>query len=134
MEPARRRSAKREAIYNCICGTKSHPSAEWVYEQLKDEHPDLSLGTVYRNMNLFKKDGLIITVANVDGTERYDGCTKEHAHFVCNECGSVIDVEPDDVPSLSESVQRKYGCIVERQDIVFKGLCKKCAESKGESA
>ena len=55
MEKAIRYSKKREAILNAIQSTKCHPSADWVYQTLKPEHPDLSLGTVYRNLEFFRQ-------------------------------------------------------------------------------
>ena len=60
-------SHKREAILNIMRGTKSHPTAEWVYQQLKPQYPDLSLGTVYRNISRFKEEGQLITVGVVGG-------------------------------------------------------------------
>ena len=67
----RRTSKKRSAIYEALCNTTAHPSAEQLYSQLKPEIPDLSLGTVYRNLNVLMQDGLIITVGHVNGEERY---------------------------------------------------------------
>ena len=60
--PPRKHSKKRDAIYECVRSTKTHPSAEWVYSRLKPEIPDLSLGTVYRNLNLFQQEGRLISV------------------------------------------------------------------------
>ena len=77
-------SSKRNAIYNAVCGTDTHPSARWVYDKLKPEIPDLSLGTVYRNIALFKDEGKVSVICNVNGEERIDGNTEPHPHFVCN--------------------------------------------------
>lgn len=73
MERATRYSRKREAILNAIQSTDCHPSAEWVYQTLKPTHPDLSLGTVYRNLVLFQQQGLIQSIGVVKGQERFDG-------------------------------------------------------------
>ncbi|MGE4277314.1 MAG: transcriptional repressor, partial [Lawsonibacter sp.] len=62
MERTIRHSKKREAILSAIRSTKSHPSAEWVYQTLKPTHPDLSLGTVYRNLLFFQEHGDIQSV------------------------------------------------------------------------
>ena len=70
MEKIRKRSKKRDAILACICGTDCHPSAEWVYTQLKPQIPDLSLGTVYRNISMFREEGTIVSVGVVNGLER----------------------------------------------------------------
>ena len=88
-------SKKREAILDAIRSTKSHPTADWVYLKLKPLYPDLSLGTVYRNISAFKNNGDIITVSNVNGQESYDGNTTPHSHFICTECFNVIDIDLD---------------------------------------
>ena len=75
MEPNRKYSKKREAIFSCICSTDTHPSAEWVYNQLKPQIPDLSLATVYRNLALFKREGRIVSVGVVQNLERFDANT-----------------------------------------------------------
>ena len=93
MEPVRRHSKKREAIWQALSNCKEHPSAEQIYAKLKPEYPDLSLGTVYRNLALFREEGDIISVATVAGQERFDAYTVPHAHFICQNCNAVIDVE-----------------------------------------
>ena len=89
MEKRQNYSRKREAILSAICSTDIHPTADWIYQKLKPIYPDLSLGTVYRNIARFKEDGLIISVGVVEGQERLDGTTAPHAHFICSKCGCV---------------------------------------------
>ncbi len=126
MERATRYSKKREAILDAIRGTDCHPSAEWVYRRLKPSHPDLSLGTVYRNLMFFRERGDIQSVGVIRGQERFDGITTPHSHFVCERCGAVLDlpgVTPEDVsPALSE----QYGFTVNRRELTFYGTCKTC--------
>ena len=98
MATAKKFSRKREAILTCLRGTTCHPTAEWVYQQLKPEYPDLSLGTVYRNLAAFKAEGVIDSVGVVNGLERYDGNTIPHAHIVCESCGAVLDAERIELP------------------------------------
>lgn len=120
-------SSKREAIYKTIASTKSHPGAQWVYEQLKDEIPNLSLGTVYRNISLFKEQGKIITVANVDGEERIDADVSDHAHFVCDCCKGVYDLVQSEQSPLELELSRS-GFEIKRKNVVFYGKCKNCKE------
>ena len=72
---------KRDAILTYLQGTLSHPSAEMVYAELKQQIPDLSLGTVYRNLNLFKDQGLAISIGTVKGVERF-AFTREDARLM----------------------------------------------------
>lgn len=92
MEPTRKRSKKRDAILSCLCSTDTHPSAEWIYHRLKPQIPDLSLATVYRNLALFQREGRIISVGVVQNLERFDANVHPHAHFICTQCGCVLDL------------------------------------------
>ncbi|HIX31144.1 MAG TPA: transcriptional repressor [Firmicutes bacterium] len=124
----RRHSRKRDAILNCIRQSRVHPSAEWIYAQLKPEHPDLSLGTVYRNLALFRESGEVVCVATVRGADRLDACTEPHAHFICEQCGAVLDV---DVPQddLRSDLETRYGVRVRRSELLFRGVCSACRET-----
>lgn len=127
MEKARKYSRKREAILQAIRSTDSHPCAEWVYATLKPKYPDLSLGTVYRNIAQFKEEGAIISVGVVDGQDRLDGRTQPHSHFICQKCGKVFDL---DVlrrdAELDARIARDYDCEVAYHNLVFHGRCKNC--------
>ena len=134
MERATRYSKKREAILNAIRATDTHPSAEWVYQTLKPAHPDLSLGTVYRNLSLFQQQGLIQSVGVVNGQERFDGVAKPHNHFVCRCCGAVMDLNRVGLdPNLDRSIALEYGLAVERHELTFYGRCQSCAAEEREA-
>ena len=125
----RRTSKKRSAIYQALCNTTDHPSAEQLYSQLKPEIPDLSLGTVYRNLNVLMQDGLIITVGHVNGEERYDANTSDHSHFVCTKCGRVDDVFLDlSIDKRYPNVAELMGGKVKGHSLSYFGLCKNCCE------
>lgn len=127
MERATRYSKKREAILNAIRATDIHPSAEWVYQTLKPAHPDLSLGTVYRNLSLFQQQGLIQSVGVVNGQERFDGVAVPHSHFICRCCGAVMDLHRVKLdPAIDRSVVEEYGLAVERHELTFYGCCQDC--------
>jgi Fur family peroxide stress response transcriptional regulator len=120
-------SVKRQAILEAIRSTDCHPTAEWVYQKLKPQFPNLSLGTVYRNIAQFKEDGLIIGVGIVDGHERFDATTMPHGHFICNQCGCVIDVLDDHVaPETLQTVADDIGVQIESHELTFYGLCPNC--------
>ena len=122
-----RYSKKREAVLSMICSTKAHPSAEWVYDQLRPDYPGISLGTVYRNITRFKDEGRVISVGVVNGEERLDGCTTPHAHFICTRCGAVVDLrEPETGGDLIEAVQRELDAQVNHWNLVFYGICREC--------
>ncbi len=131
MERTVRYSRKREAILAAIQGTSCHPSAEWVYQQLKPQHPDLSLGTVYRNLAFFQAHGQVKSVGVDQGQERFDAVVVPHSHFICNCCGSVLDLpglRPDE--AMDRAVSRQYGLAVQRHELTFYGLCPSCSNQQ----
>ena len=81
-----RNSATRNSIYQYLCGTKEHPSAEMIFNDLKGDLPNLSLGTVYRNLKQLEEIGRVIRVTTVDNHERYDANCEDHVHLVCERC------------------------------------------------
>ena len=119
-------SKKRQAILDMLCSTKEHPSAEMIYNSLKEEIPSLSLGTVYRNLAVLQEEGLVISVGNMAGHERYDGNTNPHPHFMCRACHGVTDLDlPDTVSGLCQFIDR-CGNTVDTYQLSFYGLCCEC--------
>ena len=124
MEKVTKQFKKRNAIYECLCSTDTHPSAEMVYEMLQAEHPDISLATVYRNLAKFKAEGKIMSVATVKGIERFDGNTAPHVHFICTGCDSVLDLHQ--IPMPHYEAKDCGGCRIESCALTFTGLCGNC--------
>ena len=126
----KRQSKKREAILELLRSSNSHPGAQWIYDTLKPEYPDLSLGTVYRNISLFKKEVLVNFLGVVNGEERFDGTVDPHPHACCKKCGVILDLGE----SVSREVFRNFqveipGFAIDIRDTVFYGLCKKCTDN-----
>ena len=138
MEVSTKQFRKRNALLSYLRSVTNHPSAEKVFTDLKTDIPDLSIGTVYRNLNLFKQQGLAISVATVKGVERFDGNTDPHVHFICTDCDAVIDLMDMDVPeSLKSIAESCCGGQVTDCQLSFTGQCKSCYEIQkkgGESA
>ena len=130
MEKATKHFRKRDAILTCLRETTEHPSAEWVYSQLKQEIPDLSLGTVYRNLSLFKEQGLITSLGTVKGVERFDANTDPHVHYICTGCGRVLDLHQIRVPEeLNHAAATDSGGEVTGCQLTFTGVCGQCARN-----
>ncbi len=119
-------SRKRNAILNALRESKEHPTAEMLYAQLKSEFPDLSLGTVYRNLAMFKEEGVAASVGVVNGQERFDGWTDPHSHFICENCGAVSDIDCKAGQGLCEAVSESFGVRATRYELTFRGLCADC--------
>ena len=138
MEVSTKQFRKRNAILTYLRSVTNHPSAEMVFTDLKQDIPDLSMGTVYRNLSLFKQQGLATSVATVKGVERFDGNTDPHVHFICTDCDAVIDLMDMEVPeSLKSIAENCCGGHVTDCQLSFTGQCKNCYEIQakgGESA
>ncbi len=130
-EKSIRYSKKREAILSCMQGTKTHPSAEWLFSELKPQYPDLSLGTIYRNLSFFQSQGQIVSVGVVHGQERFDADTSQHGHFICQSCGAVMDLEGVCLEeSIKQEVQKAYDCQVSRLEMNVYGKCRDCLDEE----
>jgi Fur family peroxide stress response transcriptional regulator len=127
----RKHSAKRDAILNILKGTGAHPGAQWVYERLKPAMPDLSLGTVYRNLKFFREEGAALSVGVVNGEERFDGVTKPHPHLVCSRCGAVLDLPSEQADALCGGFEQarslaETSFAIDFRRTLFYGLCGDC--------
>ena len=118
-------SKRRDAIYELLKTSKSHPSAKTIYEKLKSEYPNISLGTVYRNINFFIENDNIFRVANVAGEDRFDACLEPHSHFVCTKCGNIYDIENKNFEYLNKTLENE-NFKVDKTSVVFYGLCRNC--------
>lgn len=120
-------SNKRNAILEKLRSTKSHPSAEWIYNELKSDIPSIGIATVYRNLRKFREDGIIQSVATVCGQERYDADISTHIHFICDSCSKVSDIEFDqDYSSLEQHLSAK-GFATLLCTTNLRGKCDECA-------
>lgn len=127
MDTKRKNSRKRQAMLDLLLNTREHPTAEMLYNLLKPDYPELSLGTVYRNLSVLAEDGMVISVGTVGGQERYDANTTPHPHFVCRKCLRVIDLElPDTVSVMYDSVEHDYNFACEGYSLSLSGLCDHC--------
>ena len=137
MEPGGKHFKKRSAIYEYLCDTRAHPSAETVFTQLKPQIPDLSMGTVYRNLKLFCQQGKASVIATVDGVERFDANTQPHVHFICTHCNAVADLMELEIPqSLVSQAAAQCGGTIEGCQLSFTGICPQCniMKESGETA
>ncbi|MBQ3053414.1 MAG: transcriptional repressor [Clostridia bacterium] len=119
-------SRQRDALLSLLQSVYSHPTAEWLYENLKMDFPNISLATVYRNLNLLCEQGMAMRVDVGDDKNHFDANTKNHYHFLCKGCRSVIDVSNEELSDVNLPVEEKFGFKVDTHSLVFFGLCDKC--------
>ena len=128
MESRSKHFRKRDAILEYMRQTDAHPSAETVHAGLKATIPYLSLGTVYRNLSLFKQQGMIQSLGSVQGVERFDGNVEPHVHFICTGCGKIQDLHEMQVPQdLSDQAANLANARIRMCQLTFSGECEDCA-------
>ena len=119
-------SRQRESIKEYLNQSCEHPTADMVYMHVKQEYPNISLGTVYRNLNLLADLGEAIKITTPLGGDRFDGRTAPHYHFCCTHCGSVIDLDLKELNFVNEEAGKNFDGIIESHSMMFYGTCKDC--------
>lgn len=124
-------SRQRESIKQFLITTKEHPTADTVYMHVKEEFPNISLGTVYRNLKLLTELGEAIKITTPDGGDRFDGCVQPHNHFICTGCGRVLDLDLDmkkieKIEKINQAAAENFDGIIESSNTIFFGQCNDC--------
>ena len=123
-------SRQRESIKELLRTRGDHPTADMVYESMRQIYPNISLGTVYRNLSLLVSIGEIAKISTPEGADRFDGRLSPHNHFICRQCHKVSDVEMEDMGDMLERAGRKFSGIIDGYTIHFTGVCRECKFSE----
>jgi Fe2+ or Zn2+ uptake regulation protein len=121
-------SRQRELVEQAVQASYNHPTAAEVYETLRLRAPNISLGTVYRNLSVLSESGRLLRLPMPDTGDRFDGNLAEHSHVVCGVCGKVWDVDITLPEDTRERVKNDTGVTVSSGGIVISGLCDECAK------
>ena len=122
-------SRQREAIVQYLTGRTDHPSAESVYQALRQTHPNISLGTVYRNLSFLSDRGDILRLSCDGKTDRFDADTRPHYHFMCKQCGCVLDIDMPYQEALDHLAEQTFSGTITAHSLLFEGLCSNCMDS-----
>ena len=122
-----RKSRQRDRILEVLLGTRSHPTAKWVFDKVRKQFPSLSLGTVYRNLGILVKQGLVSRLDFGSSYDRFEATTLPHHHFVCDSCGRVTDLELPLDHSLTRKLKSATGLAATRLEIRLSGVCDRCS-------
>ena len=116
-----KKTKQKEVILRVLRGTTSHPTASWIYDEVRREIPNISLATVYRNLKLLKERGEILELEFNGTLGRFDARTDNHYHFRCEKCNRVFDVDAPVGEELNGVVARKTGFKVSHYYLEFLG-------------
>ncbi len=126
-------SRQREVILETLKENVVHPTAEYLYSILKEKEPNISLATLYRNLNQLAENDIIKKIDGLESSSHYDHNTHEHYHFICDKCKRVYDISADVAPDIVQKTEQQTGFLIKKHDIVFNGLCRECLEQIKES-
>lgn len=121
-------SRQRESIKNFLMTRTDHPTADVVYSHLREIYPNISLGTVYRNLSLLADIGEIQKIYTGDGSDHFDGQVVPHYHVVCTECHRVMDLDMDYLSDIEEKADRHFDGKIQGHMTNFYGICSDCLE------
>jgi Fe2+ or Zn2+ uptake regulation protein len=122
----RRNTNQREAILKILINTRSHPTADDIYDEVRKEIPNISKGTVYRNLNVLQEMGQVREL-NLDGTKsRFEVAIASHYHFRCENCGRVLDLDVPIHVELDCEIAKQTGLRISHHQLEFRGLCHGC--------
>lgn len=130
MSVARKRSKQRDSIQRFLETRTDHPTAETVYLHIREDIPNISLATVYRNLSLLADLGEVRKLSTGDGPDRFDPITAPHDHFICRDCGELIDMDSSWTPHMIKAAQKDFPGRIEEQRTYFFGVCPKCLEKR----
>lgn len=125
-------SKQRKAIEDTLRSRKDHPTAETLYQALREQQPSISLGTVYRNLTLLEEQGALQRIPMTGGPDRFDGDISEHNHLQCNVCGAIMDLPGDQMVDLAFAKQHAASCGAEIEGVrlLFTGRCPSCTRKQ----
>ncbi len=122
----KRYSKQRETILNILKNTKSHPTASYIYEEARKIIPNISLGTVYRNLAELDKAGTIISLKVSDGSDHFDGNAVCHPHLYCEKCEKIVDLDTPFAEDFVDNCSRHNDIKVKSHNILLFGICAEC--------
>lgn len=121
-----RRTKQRGIILDIVKNTKIHPTADWIYEKVRQMMPNISLGTVYRNLKILKEMGELNELDCLGSNARFDGNTCPHYHFTCQKCGAIVDIEEPVHKEIETAIAQKTGFEITYYCMGFFGKCSEC--------
>lgn len=118
---------QRHAVLNVLAHSNDHPSAENIYNELLTHYPTMSFATVYKTLNLLKKEGEVLELEFSEHGNRYDGKKPfPHPHVICTACGTIIDPSQLDLEQITKKMMEETGFKIITHRLDFFGLCPNC--------
>jgi Fur family peroxide stress response transcriptional regulator len=124
---------QRHAILEYLVISDSHPTADEIYKALEHKFPNMSVATVYNNLRVFKKTGLVKELTYGDASSRFDFSTKRHYHVICSKCGKIVDFFYPGLDEVEELAAQVTGFTVDHHRLEVYGTCPDCQKNESEN-
>lgn len=121
---------QRLAVYAILKEKKDHPTVETIHEILKKKYPAISMGTIYKTINLLRELGLVSEVIKDQKGLRYDLTTETHVNLICPKCGQIIDYKSSLIEQFKENMTIELNGEIIGQRLDFYKLCEECKRDK----
>jgi len=121
---------QRLAVMGALRSRRDHPTADHIYQEVRQQLPAISFNTVYKTLEVLCQKGMVIKVNPLHAVARYDGVTGQHAHLICRQCHQIVDLdwEASEVPTLPAA--ELHGFQIEHPSLTFWGVCPRCQASE----
>lgn len=125
----KRNTIQHKLVLEAVFELANHSTAEAVTEHIRHNYPNISIGTVYRNLNLLAQDGEIAKITVPNSADRFDHILKDHYHMRCSTCGNFFDIDIAYIKDIDEKVESLTGFKLHGHEILFNGICNECKNS-----
>jgi Fe2+ or Zn2+ uptake regulation protein len=124
-----RQTNQRQLIYDyALNASLAHPTAEQIFQAVRKRLPRISFGTIYRNLDILEKQGLLVPLCYGKEHLRYDAIAENHYHFICTRCDKVENVVCEELLELNNQIKKRHGFKVQFHRMCFYGLCADCRQ------
>lgn len=124
---------QRQAILNFLIRSKSHPTADEIYQSLSPDFPNISVATIYNNLKVFKKTGIVKELTYGDASSRFDFDTQNHYHVICEKCGKIVDFHYPSLHEIEQLAQHVTDFNITHHRMEIYGICQECKEAEDKA-
>ena len=121
---------QRQAILKFMISSKTHPSADEIYQALSTDFPNISVATIYNNLRVFKDIGIVKELTYGDASSRFDFNTHNHYHIICEKCGKIVDFHYPQLDEVEQLAQHVTEFDVTHHRMEIYGICKECKDKE----
>jgi len=133
-QPMLRLTTQRQVILEELTKVKTHPTANELYDMVRQRLPRIGLGTVYRNLEIMAENGMILKIEVGGSQKRFDAITEDHYHIRCSQCGKVDDIDMPVIDNLVQEASKASSYHIIGHHVEFTGICSECQKELNQAS